>query len=90
MVEKYSSEVEKVMLNYYNSLQERDKRRYAAIEALKLGFGGKQYIYRLFQMSPNTLSRGISELLSDEGRIAFSRQRKVGGGRKPFFSLNRK
>jgi len=32
------------MVKFYNSLSEKDKRRYAAIEAKKLGHGGIKYI----------------------------------------------
>ncbi|MBD0388075.1 MAG: hypothetical protein ICV54_16585 [Nostoc sp. C3-bin3] len=35
----YSSEVEAKMQRLYQSLSEKDRRRYAAIEALKLGWG---------------------------------------------------
>jgi hypothetical protein len=31
------------MVNFYNTLSEKDRRRYAAIEALKLGWGGTTY-----------------------------------------------
>ena len=39
MVE-YSVDVERHMKWFYLSLSEKDRRRYAAIEAEKLGFGG--------------------------------------------------
>ncbi len=35
------------MKKLYNSLSEKDRRRYAAIEALKLGWGGISYISEL-------------------------------------------
>jgi hypothetical protein len=37
----YGEEIEEQMKNLYQSLSEKDRRRYAAIEAKKLGFGGK-------------------------------------------------
>ena len=37
---KYSGEIEQAMRILYASLSERDRRRYAAIEAAKLGHGG--------------------------------------------------
>jgi len=39
-IQAYTPEVEVQMRNFYNSLSEKDRRRYAAIEALKLGYGG--------------------------------------------------
>ena len=32
------------MRDFYDSLSEKDRRRYAAIEAEKLGYGGASYI----------------------------------------------
>ena len=43
----YPAEVEKAMQVMYRSLRENDRRRYAAVEALKLGHGGIDYIARL-------------------------------------------
>ena len=43
-IKAYSAEIETQMLNFYNSLSEKDRRRYAAIEASKLGYGGDTYI----------------------------------------------
>lgn len=43
----YSAEIEVQMERYYQSLSEKDRRRYAAIEAVKLGYGGQAYIRRL-------------------------------------------
>ena len=36
----YSNSIESEMKKFYKSLSEKDKRRYAAIEAHKLGWGG--------------------------------------------------
>ncbi len=41
---KYSEETEKHMKAFFDSLNEKDRRRYAAIEAIKLGHGGQKYI----------------------------------------------
>jgi hypothetical protein len=40
----YSPESEAQMRNFYGSLSEKDRRRYAAVEAAKLGYGGITYI----------------------------------------------
>ena len=41
---KYSDKNKETMKKFYNTLSEKDRRRYAAIEALKLGYGGQKYI----------------------------------------------
>lgn len=39
-MQPYPLEIEQQMQMFYRSLSEKDRRRYAAIEALKLGWGG--------------------------------------------------
>ena len=39
---RYSVIIETQMQKLYNTLNEKDKRRYAAVEVLKLGYGGKK------------------------------------------------
>ena len=80
-IKSYTQEIEAQMLNFYNSLSEKDRRRYAAIEATKLGYGGDTYIRRILHCDDRTIARGKRELkvsISDEG----PRIRKQGGGRK--------
>ena len=77
-MEEYSSVVEGQMGRFYRSLNERDRRRYAAVEATKLGHGGIEYIARLFGCDPKTIASGITELEGDE-ELDTSRQRKKGG-----------
>jgi hypothetical protein len=36
----YATEIETQMKSFFDSLSEKDRRRYAAIEATKLGYGG--------------------------------------------------
>jgi hypothetical protein len=67
------------MVNFYQSLSEKDRRRYAAVEAGKLGHGGVAYIANLFGCDPNTVRRGLAdvELLPEDA--AEDRVRKKGG-----------
>lgn len=80
-IKPYPSEVEAQMRNFYQSLSEKDRRRYAAIEAKKLGYGGVSYICRVLQCNDRTITRGMRELETtlpeNEKRI-----RLQGGGRK--------
>ena len=81
MIQAYSPEIESQILNFYNSLSEKDRRRYAAIEATKLGYGGVTYIRSILQCDDRTITRGLQELnveLSNES----SRIRQSGAGRK--------
>ena len=82
----YSKEIESEMVKFYNSLSEKDKRRYAAIEAKKLGHGGIKYISELFGCHRNTITEGKSELENREvGKFNEKAIREKGGGRKSCF-----
>ena len=62
LVERYSLETERRMKSLYESLNERDRRLYAAIEAEKLGYGGQTYISQLLGCDHKTLERGLAEI----------------------------
>jgi hypothetical protein len=64
----YKKTVEEGMQNFYDSLSEKDRRRYAAIEALKLPHGGKQYICDLLSCDLKTIQQGLSDL-ENEGAL---------------------
>lgn len=83
-MQPYPAEIEAQMQRYYQSLSEKDRRRYAAIEAVKLGYGGQSYIRRLFGCHHETLALGMAEL-KDEAALAGDRIRQVGGGRQSAF-----
>jgi hypothetical protein len=69
----YAPNVERLMKRLFNSLGEKDRRRYAAIESSKLGHGGIEYIANLFGCDPKTIRQGQSELEGaddlDTGRV---------------------
>ena len=77
----YSETHEKEMMNLYASLSEKDRRRYAAVEARKLGHGGIAYVCSLFGCTDKTVRKGMVEMQDAE---ALNRKgvRKPGGGRK--------
>jgi len=78
---KYSQEVEKQMKSFYETLSEKEKRSYAALEAGKLGHGGQNYICTLLGCSPTTLRVGREEI-KHGSPIRKGRVRRDGGGRK--------
>lgn len=86
-VRAYSPEIETQMQRYYGSLSEKDRRRYAAIEAIKIGYGGISYIHRVLGCGRPSIRLGIAELSDDEA-MAEERQRAVGGGRKSAFETH--
>jgi hypothetical protein len=77
----YGPEIEHSMPMFHDSLSEKDRRRYAAIEAAKLGHGGTRYISTLLGCDPKAIRQGRQDLdqLPDglEGRV-----RKRGAGRR--------
>lgn len=77
-VQRYSRQIEKQMRELYRSLSEKDRRRYAAVETVKLGYGGLAYISELLGCSCDTIRQGrqdIEQLPDDE---AEERIRKKG------------
>ncbi len=83
----YASDIELKMKRLFSTLSEKDARRYAAIEAIKLGHGGTQYISKLFGIDPKTVRRGLDELELTQDP-AGNRIRKEGGGRKELIERN--
>lgn len=85
MKEFYSEEIEQMMRKYHATLSEKDQRRYAAVEASKLGVGGQGYIAKVLGCSDQTIRSGKIELeqLPNEPEYDAS-IRKLGGGRKGY------
>lgn len=77
-MQTYDSQVERQMLNFYRSLSEKDRRRYAAVEAAKLGHGGKTYIAQLFGCDPDTIATGMRDVEDLPEDAAAGRVRKKG------------
>lgn len=81
----YSPEIEQTMKAYYDTLTEKDQRRYAGVEAIKFGRGGVAYIIRVLGCSRKTVVKGIKEVKRlSPGSQRKKRVRKAGGGRKRY------
>ena len=78
----YSPDIEQLLRQYAQSLSEKDRRRFAALEAIKLGHGGIRYIAKVLECDPQTVKDGMQELKQLPDDPAGSRVRKPGGGRK--------
>ena len=62
----YGQDTEEGMINFYDSLSEKDKRRYAAIEVKKLPRSGQKYISDLLGCDGKTIQRGLLDLENEE------------------------
>ncbi len=74
------SEKKAAILLFFGTLNEKERRFYAGLEASKLGHGGDKKISELPGPDVHTVAKGRKELLS--GGIDTDRVRKAGGGRK--------
>ncbi len=70
------------MQSFFQTLSEKDQRRYAALEAKRLGHGGISYVAEILGCSTKTISRGIEELDELNDDPAAGRVRRAGAGRK--------
>ena len=57
----YKQPIEQAMKDYFETLTEKDRRRYAGIEAMKLGHGGIKYVAELFGTERQTVRKGMQE-----------------------------
>jgi Rhodopirellula transposase DDE domain len=69
-------------LELLDDLDERGRRRWAAVEARALGRGGITTVALATGLSDRTIRTGLSEL-DDPDPLPGHRQRRSGGGRKP-------
>jgi hypothetical protein len=76
---RYPVDTEQRMQVLYRSLSEKDRRRYAAIEAEKVGPGGLSYVSKLFGCDPETVKHGQEDLAQLPQDEAAGRVRKKGG-----------
>ncbi len=76
-----SDEAKAAIIIFLSMLDEKQRRLYAGLEAIKYGLGGDKWIAGLLGMHPQTVARGRRELLT--GDVEVDRARRAGGGRKP-------
>jgi hypothetical protein len=72
-------EAKATILLFSSMLNEKQRRLYAGLESLKLGYGGDTHIASLLGMDPHTVARGRQELINKE--CGEDRIRVSGGGR---------
>jgi hypothetical protein len=76
-MDAYAPEIERVMKRLFDSLGKQDRRRYAAVEATKLGHGGVEYVARLLGCDPKTIRQGQLELEGTDVLNSLARIRDV-------------
>ena len=76
-MEGYAADIERMMQRLFQSLGEAARRRYAAVEAAKLGHGGVEYVARVLGCDPKTIRQGQAELQGADD-LDPGRQRKKG------------
>jgi hypothetical protein len=74
-------ELRAAIVLFFSLLDEKQRRLYAGLEALKTGRGGDARIAELLGLNAGTVARGRRELLSQD--VEVDRVRGTGGGRKP-------
>ena len=73
---------EQNMRDFFATLSEKDQRRFAALEARQLGYGGVKYVAEVLNCSQRTIERGLAELDDLANDPAGGRVRRPGAGRK--------
>lgn len=76
-----TDEMKASIVLFFSMLDEKQRRLYAGLESLKLGYGGDQRIAAFIGMDPHTVAKGRRELIERDFEV--DRIRKAGGGRKP-------
>lgn len=76
-----TEEAKATILLFCSMLDEKQRRLYAGLESLKLGYGGDAHIGALLGMDPHTVARGRRELVN--GDFGQEGVRQQGGGRFP-------
>jgi len=78
----YEADVKGKMQRCFSWLSEKDRRRYAAVEAAKLGHGGIEYIAQVLACDPTTIRQGLRELEEAEEAAAGRIRNKGGDARR--------
>ena len=81
-------ELRAAIVLFFSLLDEKQRRLYAGLEALKTGRGGDARIATLLGLDAGTVSRGRRELLAQD--VEVGRVRGAGGGSKSVEKKRRK
>jgi len=81
-------EMRAAIVLFFSLLDEKQRRLYAGLEALKTGWGGDAQIADLLGLDVGTVSRGRQDLQQQD--VEVERVRRAGGGRKSLEKKRRK
>jgi hypothetical protein len=83
-MDPYDQQTAETMKRFSDSLSEKDRRRYAGLEALRYGPGGRSYIAQVLGWSRRTVSKGANEVSQLSKAEVDRRIRRPGVGRKSY------
>jgi hypothetical protein len=78
----WDAAVEKHMRDFYATLSEKDRRRFAAVPARQFGYGGVRDVAEVLGCLRRTIERGFAELDDLPHDPAAGQVRRPGAGRK--------
>ena len=79
---EWDTAIEKNLRDFYDTLSEKERRRFAAVQARQLGHGGVTYLAKVLGCSRRTIKRGRAELDHLPYDPAAGQVRRPGAGRK--------
>jgi len=82
LTKPWGAVVEKHVRDFDETLSEKDRRRFAAVQARQLGYGGVRAIAEVLGCSRRTIERGLAELDELPHDPAVGQVRRPGAGRK--------
>ena len=77
-------------IKVFNTLNESQKRWFAAVKSIELGYGGISKISRATGLSRTTITQGYKEINKKSIDVSKNKSRKEGAGRKKVSSVNTK
>jgi predicted transcriptional regulator len=77
----FNIDIDRYSLLFFNSLSEKNKRLYAGLESMKLGYYGVDEIAEKYSLHKHTVRRGKKELFPGD-LLPTEQVRRSGGGRK--------
>ena len=83
-----SDDAKAAIVLFMSLLDERQRRLFAGLEALRLGHGGDHAVAQATGLDAHTIAKGRQELLAHD--VLVDRRRRPGAGRKPVEKKRRK
>lgn len=75
------AEQHQALRRVFVTLNERQRRIFAGVEALRRGYGGVKLAAQIFELTEKTVRRGRNEITAPTCQVPVDRVRKPGSGR---------